>query len=118
MLKKIFILLTIPLCSFSFSNIIRSFDDITKRKGLDERFKNTDYDEDVLYNIIKSLSDSLEEKNIHIIFENIQVIEEINMDDSFSDILVDYLLYDKDLVKKEKPRCYRLIQEIIKNESC
>jgi hypothetical protein len=74
--------------------------------------------EDVLYNIIKSLSDSLEEKNIHIIFENIQVIEEINMDDSFSDILVDYLLYDKDLVKKEKPRCYRLIQEIIKNESC
>lgn len=55
MLKKIFILLTIPLCSFSFSNIIRSFDDITKRKGLDERFKNTDYDEDVIYNINENL---------------------------------------------------------------
>ena len=44
--------------------------------------------------------------------------KEINIDETFSDLLVDYLLYDEDLVKKQKPRCYRLIQEIIKNESC
>lgn len=49
MLKKIFILLIIPLCSFSFCNIIRSFDDITKRKGLDERFKNIEDDDDIIY---------------------------------------------------------------------
>jgi|TARA_B100001094_G_C18108307_1_gene759656 hypothetical protein len=128
-LQNIISHIEVDIPEYLFSEIdviyVGNFDFLTNEFKTSKFMENAIYlsdtipnNEDVLYNIIKSLSDSLEEKNIHIIFENIQVIEEINMDDSFSDILVDYLLYDKDLVKKEKPRCYRLIQEIIKNESC
>ena len=104
---------------------VGNFDFLTKEFKTSKFMENAIYlsdtittDEDVLYNVAKSLSDSLEEKHTHFIFEDFEVIGEINVDESFSDLLVDYLLYDKDLVKKEKPRCYKLIQEIIKNESC
>tara|TARA_B100000900_G_C20442543_1_gene659643 strand:- start:27 stop:482 length:456 start_codon:yes stop_codon:yes gene_type:complete len=104
---------------------VGNFDFLTKEFKTSKFMENAIYlsdtittDEDVLYNVAKSLSDSLEEKHTHLIFEDFEVIGEINVDESFSDLLVDYLLYDKDLVKKEKPRCYKLIQEIIKNESC
>lgn len=117
----------VPKYLFSEVDVIYvgNFDFLTKQFRTSKFMENAIYlsdtiatDEDVLYNIVKSVSDSLEEKNTHFIFENFEAAKEINIDETFSDLLVDYLLYDEDLVKKEKPRCYRLIQEIIKNESC
>ena len=50
MFNKIIIILFLPF-TYSFCNIIKSFDDKSNRKGIDERFGNIDFDQDKNYEI-------------------------------------------------------------------
>tara|TARA_B100000073_G_C23583806_1_gene513384 strand:+ start:80 stop:535 length:456 start_codon:yes stop_codon:yes gene_type:complete len=119
--------LEIPKHLFSEIDVvyIGNFDFLTKEFEIYKFMENAIYlsdtissNEDILLYLIQALSESIQEKNSYLIYENMEIINEINVEESFADILVDYLLYDKLEVKAQKPKCYRLIQEIIDNETC
>ena len=80
----------VPKYLFSEVDVIYvgNFDFLTKQFRTSKFMENAIYlsdtiatDEDILYNIVKSVSDSLEEKNTHFIFENFEAAEEINIDE-------------------------------------
>ena len=75
-------------------------------------------EEDLFLDLMHAICDSVQQKNSYLIYENTNVSEEIDIEYNFTDALVDYLLSkDKDAFASEKPNLYKLIQEIIKNES-
>jgi hypothetical protein len=115
--------------NFFFSEIdvmyIGDFDFLTENFETYKCMENAVYvtntpmtEDDLFLDLIHAICDSVQQKNSYLIYQNVEISEEIDLEYDFTDALVDYLLSkDKNAFAIEKPNLHKLIQEIIKNES-
>tara|TARA_R110000824_G_scaffold389596_1_gene585754 strand:+ start:594 stop:1070 length:477 start_codon:yes stop_codon:yes gene_type:complete len=124
----------IPVCLFSEIDIIYvgKFDFLDDEVGCSKFMDNAiylcnraHYESDIVYDITSGLAESIEQKYIHLFYENKEVTRELenywNADqhstDNFVDVVYEFLIEDRPRVKQELPEFSGILQELV-DEIC
>lgn len=85
----------------------------------------THYESDIVCDIMFALGEFLEKKYMHLIYENVKIVQELSetpmvqdTKESFIENFYEYMIEDSEIVKDRCPTLCCAIEEMIKNESC